>query len=261
MTSHRNKVYAITGAASGIGHAIAIHLAQLGARLAVTDLSQLGLDALTTELEPIIGKTNILARRADICDRSAVESWLAATGAHFGRLDGAINTAGAHPRESGQQPIWNVTDEDWEFAQRVNVQGTLNLVRAALRHMVDAVGRQEISTGSVIVFGSNSSVTGAPNLSAYTTSKHAVLGIMRSAAMDAAPYGIRVNAVCPGPIDIPMLRNAVSESLMKTLVNSIPMKKVGSTKEVVGLVTYLLDQSSGFTTGSVHMVDGGMTAA
>ncbi|CAG8948567.1 unnamed protein product [Penicillium salamii] len=261
MFTVKDKVFAITGAASGIGCAIAICLAKLGARLAVTDLAQEGLSSVTQELESLIGSENVLSHHANICDRAAVEEWIALTVHKFGRLDGAVNTAGAHPRESGKEPIWNVTDSDWDFAQDVNVRGTLNLVRAQLKYMVNAVTQKEMETGSIIVFGSNASVTGAPNLSAYTTSKHAVLGLMRSAAMDAAPFNIRVNAICPGPIDTPMVRNAVSDDLMKTLVNAIPLKRLGSTQEVVGLVTYLLSDSAGFNTGGVHMVDGGVTAA
>ncbi|OKL58918.1 Nitrogen permease regulator 3 [Talaromyces atroroseus] len=229
MSSMQGKVFAVTGAASGIGYAVALHLAKLGARLSITDRSEESLEKTAKELETLTGTDNILSRAANICDRTAVEQW---------------------------EPIWNVTDDDWEFAQNVNVRGALNLVRAELKYMVDAVSRKEIETGSIVLFGSNSSVTGAPNLSAYTTSKHAVLGLMRSAALDAAPYNIRVNAVCPGPIDTPMLRNAVPESALETLTGFIPLKRLGTAKEVAGLVAYLLDEHSGFCTGGVHIIDG-----
>ncbi|KAL3491747.1 3-oxoacyl-reductase [Aspergillus germanicus] len=261
MSNFQGKVITITGAASGIGYAIAHHLANLGARLSITDLSAEGLAKTTAELESIIGKENVFCQPLNITDRPAVESWISSTISHFGRLDGSVNAAGVHPKESGVEPIWNVRDDDWDFAQDVNVKGMLNLVRAQLKYMTGAVECKEIETGSVVVFGSNASVTGAPSLSAYTTSKHAVLGLMRAAAIDAAPFGIRVNAVCPGPIDTPMLRNVVSEERMKMLSSAIPLGRMGTAKEVVGLVQYLLDENSGFTTGAVHNVDGGITTA
>ncbi|KAL4882418.1 3-oxoacyl-reductase [Aspergillus karnatakaensis] len=269
MSSLNGKVFTITGAASGMGRAIAHHLANLGASLSITDLSAEGLENTKAELSKnTTGR--ILARPANICDRAAIDSWIADTASHFGRLDGVINAAGVHPRESGKEPIWKVTDDDWDFAQNVNVKGTLNVVRAALKQMTDAVavasskdgqdGSQPRGLGSsIIVFGCNSSVTGAPNLSAYTTSKHAVLGLMRAAAIDAAPFGIRVNAICPGPIDTPMLRNVVSEDRLRALTSAIPLGRLGTTTEILGLVTYLLDENSGFTTGAVHNVDGGLT--
>lgn len=197
MFSLQGKVIAIAGAASGLGQAAALHLAKLGAQISVTDRSEKCLEELATELRSLTKEENFLCRVVDIRDRAAVEAWTNETVTRFGRLDGAVNAAGVHPQESGKEPIWSVTDDDWEFAQSVNVRGTLNLVRAQLRYMVDARTRDEIPTGSIIVFGSNSSVMGAPNLSAYTTSKHAILGLMRAAAMDAAHYNIRVNAICP----------------------------------------------------------------
>ncbi|KAL2842060.1 hypothetical protein BJY01DRAFT_256877 [Aspergillus pseudoustus] len=243
MSFFQGKTFAVTGAGSGIGYAVAQRLASLCA----------------TELKACIGEQNVLSRVADICDRVAVERWISDTVKHFGHLDGAVNAAGAHPKESGKEPIWKVTDDDWEFAQRINVLGTLNLVRAQLGYMVDAVSDQKIKSGSIIVFGSNASVTGAANLSAYTTSKHAVLGLMRSAAMDAAPYNIRVNAICPGPIDTPMLRNVVPGPRRDAMASSIPLKRLGKAEEVAGFVAYLLSEDSAFCTGSVHMVDGGLT--
>lgn len=135
----QGKVFAVTGAASGIGYATAQRLAELGARVSITDLSAEGLEKCTIELKACIGEENVMSRAANICDREAVESWVTDTVKYFGQLDGAINAAGVHPRESGKEPIWKVTDDDWEFAQRINVRGTLNLVRAQLGYMVDAV--------------------------------------------------------------------------------------------------------------------------
>jgi NAD(P)-dependent dehydrogenase (short-subunit alcohol dehydrogenase family) len=139
----------------------------------------------------------VIYRVADVRDRESIDVWIQETVQRWGGLDGAVNAAGIHPRESGVKPIWDVTDDDWQFAQDVNVSGMRNCVRAQLKHMVSASKEAKESSGSIVVLGSNSSVVGAPNLSAYITSKHAVVGLARAAAMDAAPYNIRVNAVCP----------------------------------------------------------------
>ncbi|KAL4905015.1 hypothetical protein BDW74DRAFT_168144 [Aspergillus multicolor] len=228
------------------GKVIAYHLASLGARLSITDSSASGLETTTTKLTSQIGAENVLTRTADLRERTAVESWIADTVEHFRRLDGAVNTAGVHPHDSGKEPIWNISDEGWEFAQEVNVRGALNV-------------KKDMETGLVMVFGSNASVRGSKNLASYTASKHVVLGVMRADAADAAGFNVRVNAVCPGPIDTPMLRNVVSESGIEAIKGRIPLGKLGSSKEIVGLVAYLLDDAAGFCTGGVHMVDGGLT--
>ncbi|CAN9183101.1 unnamed protein product [Alternaria alternata] len=261
MAPIAEKVIAVTGAASGIGYAIAHHIASLGARVAITDISIEGLKSAKNELEIIAGRDRVFSCVADIRDRGAVDAWISDIVSTFGRLDGAVNTAGVHPKESGKVPIWEVTDDDFAFAQQVNVQGTLNPVRAQLSYMVGAVDRHELVTGSVLVFGSIGSVTGAPNIAAYVTSKHAVLGLMRAAAIDAAPKNIRVNAICPGHIDTPMLRTTVPEEQLREMPASVPLKRLGSAAEVAGLVTYLLSDEGGYCTGGVYMIDGGMTCA
>ncbi|CEL05534.1 hypothetical protein ASPCAL06652 [Aspergillus calidoustus] len=212
MSRFQGKVITVTDAASGIGYAIAQHLANLGARLSITDISTEGLATTAAELESIIGKENLSSQALNIADRPAVESWITSTITYFGRLDDSVNAAD------------------------VNVKGMLNLVRVQLRYLTGAVERKEIETASVVVFGSAASVTGAPSLSVYTT-------------------------ILVGPIDTPTLRNVVSKERMKILSSAIPLGRIGTAKEVVGLVTYLLDENSGFTTGAVHNVDRGIPTA
>ncbi|CAN9323851.1 unnamed protein product [Alternaria alternata] len=238
MAPIAEKVIAVTGAASGIGYAIAHHIASLGARVAITDISIEGLKSAKNELEIIAGRDRVFSCVANIRDRGAVDAWI-----------------------SDIVPIWEVIVDGFAFAQQVNVQGTLNLVRGQLSYMVGAVDRHELVTGSVLVFGSIGSVTGAPNIAAYVTSKHAVLGLMRAAALDAAPKNIRVNAICPGPIDTPMLRTTVPEDQLREMPASVPLKRLGSAAEVAGLVTYLLSDEGGYCTGGLCMIDGGMTCA
>lgn len=125
--------------------------------------------------------------------------------------------------------------------------------------MVSAADAGTETSRSIVVLGSTSSIIGNAKIGPYTASKHGVVGLARCAAMDAAPFGIRVNAVCPGPIDTPMLRNAVPEDQRKTMAASLPIGRLGTTAEVVGMISLLLSDQGGFCTGGVYVVDGGQT--
>lgn len=195
MASFAGKVIAVTGAASGIGLAVAHHLASLGANVSLTDSSEAMLQAAATEIAKAHGDDKILSRVADVRDSAAVDAWIQATVSRFGRLDGAVNAAGAHSKNSGVVPIWELDEEEWNFTLDVNLTGMFNCVKAQLKHMVAASGTD--TSRSIVVFGSTSSITGAAKIGPYTASKHGVVGLSRCAAKDAAPFGIRVNAVCP----------------------------------------------------------------
>lgn len=194
------KVISVTGAGSGIGRSCAIRLAQDGAKVSLTDMSSELLGETIELVCAVTSRENVSGRVLDIVDRQEVDAWVEETVRRFGKLDGAVNAAGVHPKESGKEPIWDVTDDDWAFAQDVNVKGTLNLVRARLKWMVgarDEAKGDSLESRSIVVFGSICSVKGGAKLAAYTASKHAVVGLMRAAAIDAAPHDIRVNAICP----------------------------------------------------------------
>ncbi|GJD03338.1 short-chain dehydrogenase [Colletotrichum higginsianum] len=192
MSSLKGKVIAITGAASGIGLATAKHIASLGARVSIADVNEELLNAAETELTGLLGAENVLSKIVDVRDRKAVEAWIAETVEKFGPLDGAANVAGVLGRQGNIAKVTEIEDDEWDFVMGVNARGVLNAMRAEIPALGDG------GKGKSIV--NVSSVAGHYGLEfhgAYTASKHAVVGLTKSAAREFGRNGLRINAICP----------------------------------------------------------------
>jgi NAD(P)-dependent dehydrogenase (short-subunit alcohol dehydrogenase family) len=249
--SMQGKVAVVTGAAGGMGEAITRTLVEAGARVVACDRA-------AEPLRELCGSRGDAAAdvAGDITDPETVRLMVATAVDRFGRLDAAVNGAAI---EFERVPLHETTDEDFELMMAVNVTALFRCMRAEIAAML-AAG----NGGSVVNIASTNAFKPQPNQPAYTASKHAVLGLTRSAALDYAASGIRVNAICPGTIDTPMLRNAMErrgrnpEEVAKRLSR---FARFGTPQEIADACLWLCSGASSFTTGHALAVDGGMLGA
>lgn len=179
------KVFALTGGASGIGLAVAKQLRAQGARLSMIDINESSLEEAATQLGGV--GDNLMFKVVDVRDNSQVTAWIEATIDKYGRLDGAANMAGVIGKHHGVRDLKNQDDDQWDLIFGVNVTGLMYCMRAELRHM---------AKGSIVNASSIQGVKGFARHAAYSSSKHAVVGLTRSVAKEVAP-NVRVNAIAP----------------------------------------------------------------
>ena len=252
MPHLEGKAALVTGAASGIGRASALALAREGAVVCVSDINVDGAE----ETAQLIcsGGGQAIARRCDVTDKDAVQGMVEATLTAFGRLDAAVNNAGI----SGHfyQRIHEADDETFERVIDVNLRGVWHCMKAELPPML-AQGN-----GSIVNIASVAGLIGAPKAADYTASKHAVVGITKSAALDYAKSGIRVNAVCPAYTDTAMVQGAIAGNpiMASIMTRAIPMGRLGLADEIADAVVWLCSDASSFVTGHSLVLDGGLVA-
>jgi NAD(P)-dependent dehydrogenase (short-subunit alcohol dehydrogenase family) len=244
-------VVLITGALTGIGRATALAFAKEGADLVVSGRRNDAGQALVAELRALGAAAEFI--RADVRHESDVQNLVDKTVARFGRLDVAVNNAGT---EGTPGPVIAQTAESYAAVFDTNVLGVLLSLKHELRVM------QAQGSGSIVNLSSTMGHRGAPGAALYTASKHAVEGLTKSAALEAAAFGVRVNAVAPGPVDTAMLDRFTGTADRKAgLVAGVPLKRTGRPEEIADAIVFAASSKASFITGQVIAVNGGKTAA
>jgi NAD(P)-dependent dehydrogenase (short-subunit alcohol dehydrogenase family) len=244
-------VVLITGALTGIGRATAVAFAREGARLIVSGRHEEEGQALARELRALDTEAEFV--KADVRKDEDVRSLVDRTIARFGRLDVAVNNAGT---EGQSGPLTEQTPENYAATFDTNVLGVV----LSLKHELRAMAAQQ--HGSIINVSSVAGLIGFPGASIYVASKHAVEGLTKSAALEAAPARVRVNAVAPGPIETPMLNRFVgSQENKQRLLQHIPLQRAGEAGEIAQTILFLASDKASYVTGQSYVVDGGRLAS
>jgi NAD(P)-dependent dehydrogenase (short-subunit alcohol dehydrogenase family) len=244
------RVVLITGALTGIGRATALAFAREGAQVVVSGRRQEAGDALVAELRKLGAEAEFV--RADVRKDDEVRNLVDHTVARFGRLDAAVNNAGT---EGKPGPLTEQTAQSYADTFDTNVLGTVLSLKHELRVM------QAQKHGSIINLSSLVGHRGAPGASIYTASKHAVEGLTKVAALEGAAFGVRVNAVAPGPVETEMLTRFTGSADRKAgLISGVPLKRAGTADEIAQTIVFLASDKASFVTGDVLSVDGGKSA-
>lgn len=252
--SLKDKVVLITGAAGGIGLSTAKAFAKEGAKLALVDLNKETLEKAASDIDA----KDVLTLTANVAKEEDSKAYVEKTKEHYGQIDVFINNAGINGE---YQHITDITEENIRNVFDVNVMGVFFGLKYVLQVM------KEQNSGAVVNTASNGGWLGSPGMSAYVASKHAVVGITKSAALEGAAYGVRVNAVAPTAVDTEMMKRIESntnpedaEAAKKLIEASIPMGRYSTPEEIADLMVFLSSDKASFISGTYYRIDGGMSA-
>jgi len=255
MGRFNGKVVLITGAAGGIGKETALRFLKEGAKVALVDLLEDSLESLKTELSEY---GEVLTIQADVSEEEDVKNYVKTTVDHFGTIDIFFNNAGI---EGKVAPLVEQKVEDFDKVISVNVRG----VFLGLKHVLPILTKQ--GHGSVINTSSVAGLEGSPGVLPYIASKHAVVGMTKTAAIEVASNNVRVNSIHPSPVNTRMMRSLEAgfnpddaEGAKEELTKSIPLGRYGEPSDIAKLVLFLASDDSEFITGAQYRIDGGMGA-
>jgi len=247
--SFEGQTALVTGAARGIGKAIALALAREGADVAIADLDGDGAKATAAEIEGLGRRA--FAAVCDVGDHAAVQRLVADTVATLGKIDVLVNDAGVAKAE----PFLEITKENWENHLRAHLFGTFYCSQAAARDMAKR------RYGRIVTIASVAGFMGPLDLAPYGAAKSGMIGLTRAMAFELADHGITANAVAPGPIDTELLRKAWSKEALAERANHIPARRLGTVDEVAHAVLFLASKEAAYVSGTVVVIDGGSVAA
>lgn len=248
MNGLTGKVALVTGAASGIGRAIALRLAAEGASVAVTDLDEAAARAVAREASGVV-----FALRLDVTDAGTIHAAVAEAERALGAIDVLVNNAGWDKVE----PFVQSSVATWDRLIAINLKGPLLCTRAVLDGMI-ARGR-----GSIVSIASDAGRVGSSGEAVYSAAKAGVIGFSKTLAREVARHGINVNVVCPGPTDTPLLAGIAGDNpkLVQALARAVPLGRLGRPEEVAAAVAFLASDDAAFITGQTLSVSGGLTMA
>ncbi len=247
MRGLENKKIIVTGAASGIGRAIARRLGEEGAVVGIFDINAQGAEEVADGIKADDDKAH--AHEVDVTSYEAVKAGVAAFESECGPVDGLVNNAGWDLAE----PFLDSQPETWEKVIAINLYGPIHMSHVVLQ------GMAERGHGRIVTISSDAGRVGSSGEAVYSACKGGVIAMNKTIARELSRTGITLNTVCPGPTDTPLLHAATNEKLREALTRAIPMRRLAQPEDYPGMVSFLLSDDAGFITGQTISVSGGLT--
>ncbi|WP_336046066.1 SDR family NAD(P)-dependent oxidoreductase [Solibacillus ferritrahens] len=249
-----NKIVIVTGAAGGIGKEVVRKLIGLHAKVVLVDLNEDAIKLVQTELS--LNEDNSLIVKADVSKEDNVKNYVDQTISKFGRIDGFVNNAGV---EGPAKSLEEITEKEFDFVYGINVKGVL----FGLKYVLPVMKGQKY--GSIVNTSSVAGLIGSPSMALYNSSKHAVMGLNKVAALEAAAFNVRVNTVNPGVINTQMMRKieanvapGAAEAAQAAYNDAVPMKRYGEPEEVANVIAFLLSDEASYVSSSSFTIDGAL---